>query len=100
MITLQNKDTGLVKELKIGFSWTFLFFGALVYIFRGNWSEFWKCFFLSPFTLGIYQVVQCWTANRKEIVKYMEKGYAPADEQSINKLVRTGLYGKAQGVVA
>lgn len=92
MVTLQHKDTGLVKELKVGFSWTFLFFGAFVYIFRGNWSEFWKCFFLSPITLGIYPFCQCWTANKKEIVKQMEKGYAPVNQQSKDKLAKKGLY--------
>lgn len=92
MITLQNKSTGLVKELKAGFSWTFLFFGGAVYIFRGNWSEFWKCFFLGSITLGIYTIVQCWTANEKEIVRYIEKGYVPANEQSKERLIKEGLY--------
>ncbi|KRE33415.1 hypothetical protein [Paenibacillus sp. Soil724D2] len=93
-ITVQSKNTGLVKELKVGFSWTFLFFGSFVYIFRGNWSEFWKCFFLSGITLGIYALIQCWTANKKEIVRYMEKGYTAADPVSEDKLVRIGLIGR------
>lgn len=91
-VTLQNKDTGLVKELKIGFSWTFFFFGALVYVFRGNWSEFWKCFFLSWITLFIYPFIQCWTANKKEIARYMEKGYIPINQESKDELIKVGLY--------
>lgn len=90
-IALRHKDTGVVKQLKSGFSWTFLFFGALVYIFRGNWSEFFKCFFFTGITLGIYQLVQCWTANKKELVRYMERGYIPVDQRDAEALSRAGI---------
>lgn len=71
---------GVIKQQKVGFSWTMFFFGALVYCFRGMWSEFWKCFFLSGITIGIYPLVQCWTGNKKTIAFMLEKGYRPVGE--------------------
>jgi hypothetical protein len=35
-IQLKHKDSGLLKEPKIGFSWTTLFFGLFVPLFRGS----------------------------------------------------------------
>lgn len=40
MITLKNKYTGEVKTVKRGFSWTSLFFGILVPLFRGDFKNF------------------------------------------------------------
>lgn len=37
MITLRN-DAGVTKEIKVGFSWSVLFFGFFVPLFRGDWK--------------------------------------------------------------
>ena len=37
---LKNKKTGEVKQVKVGFSWTELFFGWWVPLFRGDWFWF------------------------------------------------------------
>ncbi|MEH7094897.1 hypothetical protein [Neobacillus vireti] len=88
MAKVKLKNTvGVVKEVKVGFSWTQFFFGAWVYVFRGMWSEFFKCFFLHIITLGIYNLVQCWTCNKKTIVTFIEKGYEPASNSDRELLV-------------
>lgn len=84
-VVLKNK-AGVVKELAVGFSWTTFFFGGWVVMFRGQWSEVAKWWFLNPLTLGIWGFVQCWTANKKTIVMYLEKGYEPVSESDQNKL--------------
>lgn len=89
-VTLKNK-TGVVKELKVGFSWTTFFFGAWVPMFRGQWGEVAKWWFLNPVTLGFWGLSQCWTANKKTIVSYLEKGYEPATQIDRSKLERKGV---------
>ena len=83
-IRLKNK-VGVVKE---GFSVTTFFFGGWVAMFRGQWGEVAKWFFMNPFTLGIWGLVQSWTANKKTIVHLIEKGYEPATEEDRDVLVQ------------
>lgn len=78
-VNLKN-SVGVVKVQKVGFSWTTFFFGAWVALFRGSWGELVKWIFLNPITFGIWGVVQCWTANKKQVISYLEKGYVPATE--------------------
>ena len=40
MINLKHKNTNVVKQVKIGFSWTVLFFGVFVPLFRGDCKWF------------------------------------------------------------
>jgi hypothetical protein len=89
-VKLRNK-VGVVKEAKVGFSWTTFFFGGWVAMFRGQWGEVLKWFFLNPITLGVWGIVQCWTANKKTIVNLIEKGYEPASDDDRNLLVQRNI---------
>jgi hypothetical protein len=91
-VKLQN-DSGVVKEIKVGFSWTTLFFGAWVALFRGQWGEVVKWFLLNPITLGIWGLVQCWTTNKKHAILYLEKGYKPLSDSDKKELTKRGIIG-------
>lgn len=67
--------SGVRKKVKVGFSWTMLFFGPLVPIFRGDFAGAIRIFLLSLITLGIYGLVACWTYNKKYAQGLLEKGY-------------------------
>ncbi|HLU22617.1 MAG TPA: hypothetical protein VKZ77_09030 [Bacillaceae bacterium] len=86
-VKLKNK-VGVVKELKVGFSWTTFFFGGWVAIFRGQWGEVLKWIFLNPITIGIWGLVQCWTTNKKTIISFIEKGYEPASDNDQSLLMQ------------
>ncbi|WP_206711489.1 hypothetical protein [Peribacillus faecalis] len=85
-VKLKN-STGVIKEVKVGFSWTTFFFGGWVALFRGQWGELIKWFLLNPITLGIWGLIQCWTANKKTVIAVIEKGYTPASEEDRALLV-------------
>ncbi|MDQ0229255.1 hypothetical protein [Metabacillus malikii] len=89
-VRLKN-STGVVKEVKVGFSWTTFFFGGWVAIFRGQWGEVIKWFFLNPITLGIWGLVQCWTTNKKTVISTIEKGYEPASDADRSILVQRNI---------
>jgi hypothetical protein len=89
-VKLKNK-VGVVKELKVGFSWTTFFFGGWVALFRGQWGEVVKWWLLNPITIGIWGICQCWTANKKHVISYIEKGYEPATDSDRSILVQRNI---------
>lgn len=86
-VKLKN-NVGVVKEAKVGFSWTTFFFGGWVALFRGQWGELIKWWLLNPITLFIWGVVQCWTSNNKFVISLIEKGYEPASDKDRELLVK------------
>lgn len=94
-VQLKNQ-TGVLKELKLGFSWSTFFFGGWVALFRGQWGEVVKWWLLNPITLGIWGLIQCWTTNKKHVIMYMEKGYEAATENDRNKLVQRQIISPTQ----
>ncbi len=87
LITLEN-EVGLQKQVKLGFSWTMLFFGFFVPAYRGDlrWSVI--TLFLSLFTGGLAWLVFPFIYNKKYIESLLEKGFKPADERSKKALRR------------
>lgn len=52
-----KNDAGRYKEVKLGFSWTTLFFGALVPLIRGDWKWF-VIYIGAAFVLGFIGLPQ------------------------------------------
>ncbi|MCM3288795.1 MULTISPECIES: hypothetical protein [Paenibacillus] len=98
MITLKNAAGGL-KNAKLGFSWTTLFFAFFPALFRGDLK--WACimficsFLFGLFTLGIGAwipgIIFSFIYNKMYIKELMEKGYHPADEQSRSAMQAKGM---------
>lgn len=77
-ITLTH-PSGVKKKVKVGFSWTLLFFGLWVPVFRADWNSLLRMWLLGMCTLGIYVIVACWTYNKRYGQWLMEQGYQPSD---------------------
>lgn len=96
--TLEN-EMGLIKEVKIGFSWTTFFFGFFPALFRGDlkWAAiiFVATLAIGSFTLGlcswIVTIVFAFIYNKLYIKDLIEKGYLPASEESRMKLESAGI---------
>ena len=79
VITLKN-DVGVVRKAPIGFSWTMLFFGPLVPLFRGDIK--WTILFLLvvfvtlPF-YGIGWLVLPFIYNKRYVIGLFERGINP-----------------------
>lgn len=96
--TLEN-EMGLIKEVKIGFSWTTLLFGFFPALFRGDlkWAAimFITGVVVGALTLGfgawILWLVFAFIYNKIYITDLIEKGYKPASEESKMKLENGGI---------
>ena len=93
VITLKN-DVGVVRKVPVGFSWTMLFFGPLVPLFRGDIK--WTILYLlvALVTLPFYGVgclILPFIYNKRYVIGLFERGYKPADEESRKILVAKGI---------
>lgn len=89
-VRLKN-DIGVVKECKVGFSWTTLFFGLFVPLLRGDFK--WTCIMLvlAFITCGLSWLVVPFIYNKRYIISLCEKGYKPASETDRSILVGKGI---------
>lgn len=85
-IRLKN-DLGLVKECKVGFSWTTFFFGFFPALFRGDWK--WALIQLGcgMITMGISSFVFCFIYNKLYINDLLNKGFVPITDSDKAVLV-------------
>jgi hypothetical protein len=90
-VTLQHSQTGLQKTVKIGFSWTTLFFGLFPALFRGDIKWAVIMLILAIVTFGIAWLVFPFVYNKIYIKGLMEKGYVPADEATRTTLAQRGI---------
>ncbi|UZJ79603.1 hypothetical protein [Fictibacillus sp. KU28468] len=98
-----KNEAGVVKEVKIGFSWTTFFFGFFPALFRGDlkWAAimFITGALAAVFTFGfgawIPGIIFSFVYNKINIKDLLEKGYRPSDEQTQSELQARGIITSA-----
>lgn len=83
-VLMKNKH-GVIKKAYIGFSWTCLFFGFFVAMWRGDWKHAFMNFgiamLVGVFTLGIgsliFFVIWAKLYNRLHMRRLLADGYSP-----------------------
>ncbi|TCS79621.1 hypothetical protein [Pectinatus cerevisiiphilus] len=96
MITLKNIDTGIIKNVPTGYSWTTFLFGFFPALFRGDlkWAII---FFIANIVIGfltigigafIFNVIFAAFYNKIYIKELMSKRFTYADEASRNYLIQ------------
>lgn len=83
-------NSGVIKNIKVGFSWTTLFFGLFVPLFRGDWKWFLIILIADVLTMGIANIIFCFIYNKIYINELLEKGFMAEDERTRRELVRRG----------
>ena len=74
-IKLKSKQ-GVIKEAPVGFSWTTLFFGAFVALFRGDWMWALMMIVAQFITFGLASILFGFIYNRFYIEGLFKQGYA------------------------
>ncbi len=75
MIKIMENEVGLQKKVKVGFSWTLLFFGVLVPLIRGDLKWALIMFVLAFLTGGVSWLVFPFTYNKIYVESLIENGY-------------------------
>ena len=90
-VQLIQPETGLMKSGYYGFSWTFLFFGWFVPIFRGELLIGLLHFVITVVTFGLWQVIIAFLYNKQYMTRMLEKGYVLNDSEDVNEAARRKL---------
>lgn len=91
MKVYMRNSIGVVKQVKLGFSWTMLFFGIFVPLFRGDLKWTVLSLILVIITSGLAWFVLPFIYNKLYIKSLLENGWMPADEMSRNAMLAKGL---------
>ncbi len=97
-ITMKH-DSGVTKEVKLGFSWTTLFFGGLVPLIRGDIKWFAIIFVIGiavgapTFGIGtlVADIIFSFVYNKIYIKELLVKGYKPVEGFSRDVLVQNNI---------
>ncbi len=87
-VALIHPQTGLMKNGYYGFSWTFLFFGWLVPVFRGELFVALLHLIITVVTFGIWQIIIAFLYNKQYMTRMLEKGYVFNDTEKVNDEAR------------
>ena len=90
-VKLKHNATGLIKDCKVGFSWTTFFFGFWVCVFRQDWKHMLIQIGAAILTFGLSWLVFPFICNKMYIRSLLEKGYVPASDEDKSVLVAKGI---------
>jgi hypothetical protein len=88
---LQHPPTGLIRSGYYGFSWTYLFFGWWVPLFRGELGVAALHLLFTLFSFGLWQLIVAFLYNRQFMTRMLEKGYVLADREDVMASARVAL---------
>jgi hypothetical protein len=77
MIVSMKNDAGMIRQVKVGFSWTAFFFGGLPFFFRGIPVYGFLWILLAVCTVGFSNLILAFLINKQTAHSYLERGYKP-----------------------
>lgn len=90
-VIIRHTQSGLTKRGYYGFSWTYLFFGWFVPIFRGELGVAALHLLFTVVTFGWWQLIVCFLYNRQFMTRMLTNGWVLADGAGNNTLAASKL---------
>ncbi|HEY0843613.1 hypothetical protein [Methylotenera sp.] len=90
-VIIQHPVNGLTKNGYFGYSWTYLFFGWLVPLFRGELGVAALHMLFTLFTFGLWQLIVSFLYNKQYMTRMLEKGYVLKDSEQTMAEARASL---------
>tara|TARA_B100000686_G_C16614675_1_gene875742 strand:- start:668 stop:973 length:306 start_codon:yes stop_codon:yes gene_type:complete len=88
-LTLEDKKNKIIKEAPVGFSWTTIFFGGFVPLFRGDWPWFFIMLIASAISFGLAGILFGFIYNRIYIQNMLKKGFKIKSYDGNKKLIES-----------
>ena len=90
-IILKHKESGIRKTARLGWSWTYYYFGFLVPVFRGEILVGLLHFILTIFTFWLFQVLWSFLYNKQQITRLLTDGWVLADTPEVESYAKQKL---------
>ncbi len=90
-VIIQHPTNGLTRNGYFGYSWTYLFFGWLVPLFRGELGVAALHMLFTLFTFGLWQLIVSFLYNKQYMTRMLEKGYVLKDSEQVMAAARASL---------
>ena len=78
-VMIRHTPSGLTRKGYFGFSWTYLFFGWLVPVFRGELGIGALHLLFTLVTGGLWQLIVCFLYNGQYMTRMLTNGWVLAD---------------------
>jgi hypothetical protein len=90
-IAIKHKESGMMKTGLYGFSWTYLFFGWFVPLFRGELGVGALHLLFTAVTFGFWQFIVCFLYNKQYMTRMLTDGWELAGTEEENQKARAAL---------
>ena len=90
-VLIKHSASGLTKKGYFGYSWTYLLFGWLVPVIRGEIGVGVLHLVLTAFTFGIFQIVMPYLYNKQHMTRLLTSGWQLNDTPEINRTAQLKL---------
>ena len=90
-VMIIHPTSGLSRKGYFGFSWTYLFFGWWVPMFRGELGVAALHLLFTIVTFGLWQIVVAFLYNKQFMTRMLEKGYVLGDTEEVMTQARIAL---------
>ena len=90
-VLIKHTQSSIVKSGYIGYCWTYLFFGWIVPIFRGEIGISALHLLFTLITVGLFQFVMSFLYNKQFMIRQLTNGYELSDEESVNLMAKKRL---------
>ena len=90
-ISIKHKESGMMKIGLYGFSWTYLFFGWFVPLFRGELGVGALHLLFTAITFGLWQFIVCFLYNKQYMTRMLTNGWELAGTEEENQKARAAL---------
>jgi len=90
-ILLKHKDSGIRKTARLGWSWTYYYFGFLVPIFRGEITIAVLHLVITIFTFGLFQIIWSFLYNKQHVTRLLTSGWVLSDSPEVEEFAKRKL---------
>jgi hypothetical protein len=90
-VLIKHKLSNIVKNGYVGYCWTYLIFGWIVPIFRGEIGIGALHLLLTLISFGLFQIIMPFLYNKQFMTRHLTNGYELNDEESVNLIAKQKL---------